>query len=110
MALDVYVVDGGGHDAASGFPTFAFEDRVHDFIFHGCGVDIYNKYPFLRRMIDFYADARFGTEVLDSLIAEIDDLTPHVSAMNAAVDALHSFREVCVAARDGGKSLFLYCD
>ena len=110
MALDVYVVDGASRDPAAGFPSCAFVDRDHDFIFHGAGIDIYNRYPFLRRMIDFYADARYGSDVLDSLIAEIDDVLPQISSVKSAADAMQSFRDVCVAARDAGKSLFLFCD
>lgn len=110
MALDVHVVDGADRDPAAGFPSCAFVDRDHDYIFHGAGIDIYNRYPFLRRMIDFYADAKYGADVLDSLIAEIDDVLPQISSVKSAVDAMGSFRGVCVAARDAGKSLFLFCD
>ncbi len=110
MALDVYVVDGTSRDPAAGFPSCSFVDRDHDYIFHGAGIDIYNRYPFLRRMIDFCVDAKFGSEVLDSLIAEIDDVLPQISSVKSAVAAMESFRDVCVSARAAGKSLFLYCD
>ena len=110
MALDVYVVDGAGRDPVAGFPSCAFADCDHDYIFHGAGIDVYNHYPFLRRMIDFYADAKYGSEVLDLLIAEIDDVLPRISSVSSAVDAMKSFRDVCVAARNAGKSLFLFCD
>ena len=47
MALDVYVVDGADRKPAAGFPSCAFVDRDHDYIFRGAGIDIYNRYPFL---------------------------------------------------------------
>ena len=97
-------------DPAAGFPSCALIDRDHDFIFHAAGIDIYNRYPFLRRMIDFYADAKYGSDVLDSLIAEIDDVMPQISSVKSAVDSMQSFRDVCVSARNAGKSLFLFCD
>ena len=110
MALDVYVVDGADRKPAAGFLSCAFVDRDHDYIFHGAGIDICNRYPFLRRMIDFYADAKYGCEVLDALIAEIDDVLPLISSNKSSVVAMQSFRAVCVAARDGDKSLFVFCD
>jgi hypothetical protein len=110
MALDIFVVDDADRTPAAGFPSCVFVDRDHDYIFHHAGIDIYNRYPFLRRMIDFYADAKFGSEALDSLIAEIDDVLPLVSSVKSAVAAMESFRIVCVAARDAGKSLFVVCD
>jgi hypothetical protein len=61
-------------------------------------------------MIDFYADAHFGSDVLDSLVAEIDDVLPQIVSVKSAVEAMQSFRDVCVAAHDAGKSLYLYCD
>ena len=110
MALDVYLVDDAGRAPAEGVPSCAFIERDHEYIFHGSGIDIHNRYPFLRRMIDFYADAKYGSDVLDSLIAEIDDVMPQISSAKTAVDSLQTFRDVCVVARDTGKSLFLLCD
>ncbi|MEM7315377.1 MAG: hypothetical protein AAF497_19730 [Planctomycetota bacterium] len=110
MALDVYMVDSVGRDPAAGFPSCSIVDRDHEFIFHGAGIDIDNCYPFLRRMIDFYADAQYGCDVLDSLIAEIDDVMQKISSVKSAVDTMQLFRDVCLAARESGKSLILFCD
>ena len=110
MALDVHVVDDPGRDHCTGFPSYQFDEQVHGFIFHGCGIDIYSKYAFLRRMIDYYADAHYTGDALDRVVADIDDLTPQLSSHQPAVDALNSFRTICVAARAADKSVFLFCD
>lgn len=110
MALDVHVVDDPNRQHLAGWPSCRFEEHVHNYIFHGCGIDIYSRYAFLRRMVDYYADAHYSGDALDSVVTEIDDLLPHVTAMKAAVETLTSFRSICVDARTAGKSLFLFCD
>jgi len=110
MALDVHVVDDPGRDHCTGFPSYQFDEHVHGYIFHGCGIDIYSKYAFLRRMIDYYADAHYTGDALDRVVADIDDLAPQLSSHQPAIDALNSFRQICVEARAAGKSVFLFCD
>ena len=86
MALDVYVVDDPRRQGLTGkLPACQFEETVHSYIFHGAGVDIYNRYAYLRRMTDFYADASYSGDALDSVVAEIDDLLPHLIASKRAV-------------------------
>ena len=56
MALDVHIVDDPRRQGLTGeLPACQFEEAIHSYIFHGAGVDIYNRYAYLRRMIDFYA-------------------------------------------------------
>jgi len=111
MALDAHIVDDPRRQGLTGqWPVCQFEESVHSYIFYGAGIDIYNRYPFLRRMIDFYADASYEGDALDSVVAEIDDLLPHVTASKAAIDTLKLFQQVCIDARAAGKSVFLYCD
>ncbi len=110
MALDVHVVDDPKRKHLAERPVCQFEEEVHSYIFHGGGIDIYNRYPFLRRMIDFYADAQYTGSALDSLVGEIDDLLPNLTASKPAMETLASFRSICVEARAAGKSVLLYCD
>ena len=57
MALDVHIVDDPKRQLFTEWPVCQFEEDVQGYMFHGCGIDIYNRYPLLRRMIDYYADA-----------------------------------------------------
>ncbi len=110
MALDVHIVEDPKRQHLTGFPSCQFTEDVHNYIFHGCCIDIYNHYPFLRRMIDYYADAHYAGDDLDSLVSEIDNLLPRLTALKSAVDTLTLFRSLCVDARATDKSVFLYCD
>lgn len=111
MALDVLVVDDPSREGLTGdWPAFQFEEAIHAYIFHGAGVDVYGRFAYLRRMIDFYADASYSNSELDSLVADIDRLLPHLAANKSAVDTLKLFRTLCVDAHEAGKSIFLYCD
>lgn len=111
MALDVHVVDAPSRQGLTGeWPACQFEKAIHAYIFHGAGVDIYNRFAFLRRMIDYYADASYANGELDFVVAQIDQLLPHLTANKSAVDTLKLFRTLCVDARAAGKSVFLYCD
>lgn len=111
MALDVHVVDDPRRQGLTGdLPACQFEEAVHSYIFHGAGVDVYNRYAYLRRMMDYYADASYANGELDFLVEQIDQLLPHLAANKRAIDTLKLFRTVCIDARATGKSVFLYCD
>ncbi|HUG67307.1 MAG TPA: hypothetical protein VMM76_06130 [Pirellulaceae bacterium] len=111
MALDVHVVDAPSRQGLTGeWPACQFEEPIHSYIFHGAGVDVYSRFAYLRRMIDFYADASYSKDELSFVVAEIDRLLPHLAANKSAVDTLKLFRTICVDAREAGKSVFLYCD
>ena len=111
MALDVHIVDDPSREGLTGdWPACQFEEAIHAYIFHDAGIDIYSRFAVLRRMIDFYADASYANGELDSLVEQIDQLLPHLSANKSAVDTMKLFRTVCVDAREAGKSIFLYCD
>lgn len=111
MALDVHIVDDPRRQGLTGeSPACQFEEAVHSYIFHGAGIDVYSRFAYLRRMIEFYADASYSNSELNSLVADIDRLLPHLTANKGAVDTLKLFRTLCVDAREAGKSLYLYCD
>ena len=111
MALDVHVVDDPTRQGLTGeWPACQFEEPVHSYIFFDAGVDVYSRYAYLRRMIDFYADASYANDECECLVANSDDLLPHLTASKVGVEMLTQFRTICVAARATGKSIFLYCD
>ena len=111
MALDVHVVDDPRRQGLTGdWPACQFEEAIHSYIFHGAGVDVYSRFAYLRRMIDYYADASYANGELNSLVADIDRFLPHLTANKSAIDTLKLFRTVCIDARAAGKSIFLYCD
>ncbi|MCB9925556.1 MAG: hypothetical protein H6822_25625 [Planctomycetaceae bacterium] len=81
MALDVHVVDDPSRRGLTGeWPVCQFEEAVHSYIFHGAGIEVYSRYAYLRRMIDFYADASYAGDALDAVVGESDDLLPQLSA------------------------------
>ena len=109
MPLDVYIVDVPSRSELTGEPpAFQFNEAVHTEIFHGSGINIYSRFAYLRRMIDFYQDARYQSHEMEPLIAQIDALLPDLR--NRAAEALAAFRNVCVEAQQEQKSLFLFCD
>ena len=110
MALDVYAFESPRRPSRLDRPSFQFEDAVHDAIFFGGGVEIESQYAYLRRMIDFYADAKYSSDELEGLVAEIDDLLPKVAAGKRATNALTQFRETCLAASASGACLVLIAD
>lgn len=111
MALDVYIVDEPRRQGLTGeWPACQFEEAIHSYIFHGAEIDVYSRFAYLRRMIDFYADASYSGDALDAVVADIDALLPHLSPNKQAIETMRQFRSACVAARAAGKSIFLYCD
>ena len=111
MALDVHIVDEPSRPGLTGeWPVCQFEEDVHSYIFHGAGIDVYSRYAYLRRMIDYYADASYSGDALDAVVADIDNLIPHLSSNKQAVETMRQFRSVCADARAAGKSVFLFCD
>ncbi len=47
MALDVHIVDDPRRQGLTGeLPAWQFEEAIHSYIFHGAGVDIYNRYAY----------------------------------------------------------------
>jgi hypothetical protein len=108
MALDVHVIDDPSPKGLAGeWPVCQFEEDVHSYVVHGAGIDVYSRYAYLRRIIDFCADASYSGDALGAVVGEIDDLLPHLSANQKAVETMGQFRSACANARAAGKSVFL---
>jgi len=69
MALDAHLVVSPDRDPTT-WPAWSIEDLPHAQLFAGSPLDE-SKYPYLARMADYYADAVFGPEELESLQCEI---------------------------------------
>jgi hypothetical protein len=108
MALDVHVLDS---DAArpAGWPACQFEEPIHAAIFFG-GVPVVQRYPFLRRMQDYYADARYSGPDLRGLVAELQDVRPKFANDPQVQRVLQRFLEVCRGAASRGKVVLCLCD
>src|SRR5437764_13593930 len=74
MALDVHILDS---DAArpAGWPACQFEEPIHRALLFG-GVPVAQQHPLLRRMQDYYADARYSGADLRGLVAEFQEVLP----------------------------------
>ncbi|MBI1310467.1 hypothetical protein GC176_04100 [bacterium] len=109
MALDVHIVVDPKCALPHGWPAFQFDEAAHASAFYYSGINIYSRYSMLRRMLDFYAEVVYPYHDLESLIAEIDDLLPHLGH-TAGATALKEFRNVCLEAFRTGRSILLYPD
>jgi hypothetical protein len=108
MALDVHVLDS---DAARpvDWPACQFEEAIHSVIFFG-GVPVVQRYPLLRRMQDYYADARYSEADLRGLVAELQEVVPLFASNPAVHRVLERFLEVCRGAASQRKAVLCFCD
>jgi hypothetical protein len=107
MALDVHVL---GSDAARpvDWPACQFEEPIHSAIFFG-SVPVVQRYPLLRRMQDYYADARYSGAELRGLAAELEEVLPRFGADPPVHRVLRRFLEVCREAAARGKVVVCLC-
>lgn len=108
MALDIHVLDS---DTArpENWPVRQFEEAVHSAIFSG-EARVAQRYPLLRRMQDYYADARFSGSDLRRLVAELEKVVPEFAGNPPVQKVLRQFLEVCESAASQGKVVLCLCD
>jgi hypothetical protein len=108
MALDVHILDS---DAALpvDWPVCQFEEPIHSAVFFGGVLDA-KQYPLLRRMQDYYADARYSWADLNGLVAELQKVLPKFADNPSAYRTLQQFMEVCRGAASHGKVVLCLCD
>jgi hypothetical protein len=108
MALDVHILDSAA-DRPVGWPACQFEEPIHIAIFFG-GVPVVQRYPLLRRMRDYYADARYSGADLRGLVAELQEVLPKFANDAPVHRVLQRFMEVCRSAAAQGKVVLCLCD
>jgi hypothetical protein len=108
MALDVHVLDSDTARPVD-WPACQFEETIHSAIFFG-GVPVVGRYPFLRRMQDYYADARYSGADLRDLVAELQDVLPMFANDPPVHQVLRRFAEICRRAASQGKVVLCLCD
>ena len=108
MALDAHVL-GSDEARPAGWPACQFEEPVHTAVFFG-GVLNVQRYPFLRRMQDFYADARYSGDDLRGLALELQEVVPKFAADPPVHRVLRRFLEVCRGAALEDKVVLCFCD
>jgi len=108
MALDVHVLDSDEARLAD-WPACQFEEPIHSAIFFG-DVPVVQRYPLLRRMQDYYADARYGGADLRGLVMELQQVLPEFAGNPPVNRVLERFLEVCRSAASKGKVVRCLCD
>jgi hypothetical protein len=108
MALDIHVLD-SDTTRPTGWPACQFEEPIHSAIFFG-GVPVAQRYPFLRRLQDFYADARFRGADLRGLVAELQEVLPKFASNSRTHRVLQRFMEICREAASEDKVVLCLCD
>ncbi len=101
MALDLTIV---ARDRTA-LATVPIEDAVHDRLMAAAG-----RAPLLRRMHDFYANARFDRTELPALRAELTAIAPAIRAdaeLAALIARLQAFVDDAIAR---GADLAAYAD
>jgi hypothetical protein len=108
MALDVHVLNSEA-DRPVNWPACQFEEAIHSAVFFG-SVPVVQQCPLLRRMQDFYADARYSGTDLHGLVAELQKLLPEFAGDAPVHRILRRFIEVCRDAAAQGKVILCLCD
>jgi hypothetical protein len=108
MPLDIHVVN-TEEERPSQWPLCEFEEPVHDAIFFGGKIDLAH-YPLLRRMQDYYADARYRGVDLSGLLAELTEVLPSFSGQPEVHQVLSEFQDICRRAAAQGRIVLCWCD
>ena len=108
MALDVHVLDSDAARPVT-WPVCQFEEPIHSAIFFG-NVPIAQRYPLLRRMQDYYADARYRGADLRDLVRELQDVLPEFTGDPPVHQVLWRFFEVCRDAASRERIVLCLCD
>ena len=108
MALDVHILDSEAAQPAE-WPVCQFEESIHSAVFFGGALEV-DGYPLLRRMQDYYADARYSGADLRGLVSELEMMQPTFANDPTVHRVLQRFLEVCRSAASQGKVVFCLCD
>ena len=69
-----------------------------------------SRFPLLMRMSDYYADAEYTTDELESLIAEVEQTAGLFESGSSVYRFTEPFHSMCVMAFLRKKSVALYAD
>ena len=108
MALDVHVLDSEAAQPV-GWPACQFEESIHSAVFLGGALEV-GQYSLLRRMQDYYADARYSGPDLRDLAGELEEVLPKFASNPPIHQVLQRFMEVCRNAAAHDKVVLCLCD
>jgi hypothetical protein len=108
MALDVHLAT-KSNDAATTRPVFQWEEPEHSAVFCDKRLD-WKQFPMLRRMVDYYSDARFAGDEILRLIDELTVVTAMHRPRSSPYAALVGFRMACEQAVAENKIVICFCD
>lgn len=72
--------------------------------------ELENKFPFFKRLSDYYKDAHFAHEELAGLQSEIVQLKEVINKNNAVLEQLCVIDALCEKAIAENKSIWVFCD
>jgi len=108
MALDFHIAK-NTKEAQSISCSASFELNAHEFIFHRTDLPR-EQFPLFRRMEDYYKDATYGLEELQSLIKELNELRVLFCNNEQTAKQLEHLLIACKKAQAEHSSIWVYCD
>jgi hypothetical protein len=108
VPLDAHILDS---DAAQpvDWPACQFEEPIHSAIFFGGSLEL-RQYPLLRRMQDYYADAKYSGADLRGLVGELQIVLPKFARHPEVYQIIQCFLELCRNAASQEKVVLCLCD
>jgi hypothetical protein len=92
VLLDVHILSTMGQQLTE-WPIFFFEESIHTKIFFGSTVSV-GMYPQLERMRDYYGEAAYEGDDLNTLVRELTDVIPKFPSLPAVALSLKDFLAV----------------
>lgn len=108
MPLDAHIIDSVTGQIDPELSTF-MDVQQHASLFAKVGRQS-DRFPLLSRMRDYYADADYTTNELESLIAEIEQIAALFEPGSSVFKFTGPFHSMCVMAFIRKKSVALYAD
>jgi hypothetical protein len=108
VALDVHLAT-ERFDPSTSRSVFQWEEPEHAAVFGDHRLDL-DRFPMLRRMADYYADAQFAGDEIVLLLDELAIVIPMHNRRSSPHTSLVGFQKVCEQAVAQGKKVFCVCD
>lgn len=108
MALDFHIAKNNS-EALHKEASASFEFQPHEFIFYRGNFPV-EKFPLFGRLKDYYKDAKYSPDELETLILEIKDIMNWFQGNSQIEEQLNNIVSACSKAVNEKTSVWVYCD